>query len=276
MLLPHGIHVLRHKWLSRATIPELVSRAVLAENAVLHNRHTGQRCFILGNGPSVKQLDLTMLKGQNVISVSNGYLHQGYASFAPRYHCLPQVTYGKMTRESVVAWFNEMHQHLGNAELFLNETEAELVREYGLFSGRKVHYVVMRESFDELEEREVIDITRPIPRVGSVPVLAIILAMYMGFKEIILLGVDHDHFKTGKYVYAFETKVQKDKDYSVSSDGTVVTTWYDDFQTLARLWRQYRILGEIASASKISIVNATAGGELDEFQRREFQSLFSL
>ena len=273
MLMPHGIHVLRHKWLSRATTPELVSRAVLAENAVLHNRHSGQRCFILGNGPSAKQLDLTMLKNENVISVSNGYLHEAYATFAPQYHCVPQITYGKMTRESVVAWFNEMHQKLGNAELFLNETEAELVREYGLFSGRKVHYVTLRESFDELDEREVIDITRPIPRVASVPVLAIMLAMYMGFNEIILLGVDHDHFKTGKYIYAFETRAQKDKDFSVTSEGTVVTPWYDDFQSLARLWRQYRVLREIALANRIAIINATPGGELDEFPRENFETL---
>lgn len=275
LLLPHGVHVLRRKWLSRAATPELVSRAVLAENAVLRGRHAGQRCFILGNGPSANKLDLMALKGEIVISVSNGYLHQGYATFAPRYHCVPQITYGKMTREDVVAWFTEMHQQLGNAELFLNETEAELVRTHGLFPGRTVHYVALRESFDELSEREIIDITRPIPRVESVPVMALMLAMYMGFSDIILLGVDHDSWLTGHYNYAFKVKALDGKDVSVDNEGRILTPNYDTFHGLARLWRQYRILGEIASENKIRIANATDGGELDEFPRQEFASLFS-
>lgn len=275
LLLPHGVHVLRGKWLSRAATPELVSRAVLAENAVLRGRHAGQRCFILGNGPSANELDLTALKGETVISVSNGYLHEAYAMFAPRYHCVPQITYGKMTREDVVAWFTEMNLHLGNAELFLNETEAALVREHRLFLGRTVHYVALRESFDELDKREVIDIARPIPRVGSVPVLALMLVMYMGFSEIILLGVDHDDWLTGRYNYAFSLKTLEGKDVSVNDDGETLTANYDTFHIFAGLWRQYRILGEIASVNKIRIVNATVGGELDEFPRQEYRSLFN-
>lgn len=273
LLLPHGIHVLRRKWLSHAATPELVSRAVLAENAVLRDRHAGQRCFILGNGPSANKLDLAALKGETVISVSNGYLHKGYATFAPRYHCVPQITYGRMTREDVVAWFTEMHQHLGNAELFLNETESELVREHGLFPGRAVHYVALRESFDELRERAIIDITRPIPRVESVPIMALMLAMYMGFSDIIFLGVDHDHFKSGKYVYAFTPEAQYGKDFSVAVNGRVLISRYDDFQSLARLWRQYRVLREISLKNRISVINATSGGELDEFPRASFETM---
>lgn len=62
----------------------LVPREVLAANGRLRNRHAGQRHFIVGNGPSVKQIDLCRLRGETVFSVSNGYLHEGYAAMAPR------------------------------------------------------------------------------------------------------------------------------------------------------------------------------------------------
>jgi hypothetical protein len=75
-------------------------------------------------------------------------------------------------------------------------------------------------------------------------------------------------------VYAFDLRVQKSKDHSVEVDGTVKTSWYDDFQSLARLWRQYSVLGEIARTNSVTIVNATPGGELDEFERVPFRSLF--
>lgn len=237
------------------------------------NRYAGQRCFILGNGPSAGKVDLHTLKGETIISVSNGYLHADYAEISPRYHCVPQITYGRMTEQDVVAWFDEMHAKLGGAELFLNETEADLVQKHGLFPGRVVHYVALRESFDELKKRSIIDLTNPIPRVESVPVMCLITAMYMGFSEIYLIGVDHDHFKTEKYDYAFRLEAQAGKDFSVSTDGKVLTSWYDDFQSLARLWRQYRVLREIAEANGVSIVNVTPGGQLDEFQRGNLKVL---
>ncbi|MEO8389154.1 hypothetical protein [Polaromonas sp.] len=275
-LLPHGLHVARTRQLMRAAEPpDLVAREELRRNEELRDRHAGQRCFVLGNGPSAKTLDLAALQGRCVISVSNGYLHSGYAEAAPRYHCVPQITYGRMTRDDAVKWFKEMHEGLGLAELFLNETEAELVRTHGLFPGRKVHYLAFRENFDQLQSRDLIDLASPIPRVESVPVMAIMIAMYMGFKDVVLLGVDHDHFMSRQYLYAFELGVQSGKDISTGACGEVQTPWHDEFQSLARLWRQYRVLRDIALKNGIRIVNATPGGELDEFPRAILSTLIA-
>jgi hypothetical protein len=272
-LLPHGVHALRHQIKRAVPVTNLIPREVLASNSVFRNLRSGQRCFILGNGPSAKQLDLTSLQGEIVFSVSNGYLHHGYAALAPAYHCVPQITYGKITEEDVLAWFREMHWNIGDAELFLNETEAALVKKHGLFPGRKVHYLALQKNFDEIKDRNIIDISAPIPRVESVPVMVLMIALYMGFEEIILLGIDHDHFKTGSYVYAFDTHTQKGKDFSVNADGEVITPRYDDFQSLARLWRQYRVLREIAMENGRAILNANPTSELDEFPRVELRSV---
>lgn len=273
-LAPHGLHVARAKKLTRAAAPpELVSREVLFQNAILKNRHERQRCFILGNGPSAKAIDLASLSGQVVISVSNGYLHKEYNLVAPQYHCVPQITYGRMTEADVVIWFKEMHERLGSAELFLNETEAALVQKHDLFRGRKVYYVAFRENFDEISPLALIDLSVPIPRVESAPVMALMVAMYMRFSDIALLGVDHDHFKSGEYVYAFNLGVQANKDAAVGVDGQVVISRHDDFQSLARLWRQYRALRYIAAANDVEITNATQGGELDEFFRVNFDTV---
>ncbi len=272
-LLPHGLHVLRHRLRSVSNAPALVSPEVLTANSEMRNRHAGQRCFIVGNGPSVREVDLRSLQGETVFSVSNGYLHEGYVAMSPAYHCVPQITYGVMKEADVVAWFREMDKGIGPAELFLNETEADLVRRHGLFPKRRVHYLALQNSFDELDDRNVIDIARPIPRVESVPVMALLVAMYFGFREIVIIGVDHDSWRTGYYNYAFEPKSVADKDVSVTSDGKILTSNFDTFQSLARLWRQYRCLAQIAAANQIEILNAGHHGELDEFPRRSFESL---
>src|SRR5690349_18044970 len=95
------------------------ARPVLRANAGVRDRHRGERCFIVANGPSVLNQDLARLRGETVFCVSNGYLHRGYDIMRPRYHVLPQLTYGKVTEPDALAWFAEMHAHIGAAELFL-------------------------------------------------------------------------------------------------------------------------------------------------------------
>ncbi|NZD48908.1 hypothetical protein [Rhizobium leguminosarum] len=273
MLLPYGVHELRRRLSNRQKLPLDIARS-LEENTQLAGLHAGQRCFILGNGPSVRDLDLLLLEGENVITVSNGYLHSDFDKFRSRYHCVPQITYGLMNSEDVIRWFEEMHSYLGAAELFLSSTESELIRNHNLFSGRTVRYLMLGKSFDDRSSDEIIDISQPVPRVESVPVMALMIAMYLGFEEIILLGVDHDHFLSSSYQYAFDLKVQKGKDFTANADGTVQTNRHDDFQSLARLWRQYRAISNIAKANGIRIFNSTPGGALDEFDRRPFQAWF--
>jgi len=274
MLLPYGVHELRRRHKQRTELAGSILQTLKA-NRELAGRHRGRRCFIVGNGPSVKALDLTVLEGETVISVSNGYLHAGYMRFAPKYHVVPQITYGTMTEDQVARWFTEMHENLGEAELFLNETEAGIVAERKLFSGRKVHYVALRTSFDDIGNTSIIDIAKPIPRIDSVPVLALMIAMHMGFENIVLLGVDHDSWRSGYYTYAFDLKTQADADFSVTFEGKILSPNYDTFQSLARLWRQYRRLAMIASANGIRIINAGIGGELDEFERIPLNLLLS-
>ena len=253
-----------------------VPLALASRNADLRNRHAGARCFILCNGPSVKRQNVRLLKGEHVISVSNGYHHADYAEFAPAYHCVPQLTYGLLTRADAIVWFREMHEKLGKAILFLNYTEEPLVREEGLFPGRDVRYVAMDGSFADHPALAMPDIAQTIPAVQSVPLMALMVAMYMGLGPIYLLGTDHDHFRTGEYKYFFEPTVLKGKDSTVDEQGRIrAGGWFDELTGLARLWGQYRSIKEIAVQNGVQIINATAGGELDEFPRADFDSLFS-
>lgn len=249
-------------------------RAVTSRNADFKDRHHGARIFILCNGPSVKKQNIRPLKDELVISVSSGYLHPDYAEIAPKYHCVPQITYGLMTRGDVIAWFGEMHSRLGKATLILNDTEELLVHEEGLFPGRDVRFVHLEGDFSRLPAGTIPDLTAAIPVAQSVPILALMLAMYMGGDKLYLLGTDHDHFRSGEYKYFYEPTVLKGKDASVDDKGKLRGGWFAEFSALAVLWSQYRSIKEIAANNDIEIFNASHGGELDVFPRVELNSLF--
>lgn len=237
-----------------------------AANARFKNIHQGKRCFIVGNGPSIGSQNLLSLRGEVIFSVSSGYHHGDYLGYQPRYHCVPQIAYTeKMTKEVVVAWFREMHEQIGDAELFLSHREEGLVREGKVFPGRKVNYICMHGNFSRYSTR-LVDITRTVPGVQSVPIMCLMIAMYMGFREIYLLGVDHDSFKTREYKYFFEPTVLRGSMGGVNEDDKILDPLCEELHLYSILFCQYRAVGRIAQSQGIKIFNATAGGALDEFE----------
>jgi len=48
--------------------------------------HKGKRCFVLGNGPSLKQTDLSRLNGEFTICTNRIYLMLDQLGFTPSYY----------------------------------------------------------------------------------------------------------------------------------------------------------------------------------------------
>ena len=97
---------------------------------------------------------------------------------------------------------------------------------------------------------------------GTVTYICLQLAVYMGFKEIYLIGVDC------KYLGARPSK----QDYFCSNymedSGKGNVTRIED-SIIA-----YQVAKDYANAHGIRIYNATRGGKLEVFERVEFDSLF--
>lgn len=241
-------------------------RRVLRNNHRFHNKHQGERCFVLCNGPSVLKQDLLPLRNEVVMSVSSGYLHRDFDQIRPAYHFVPPVTYGMITEQDVVRWFWEMDAMLGEADLFLGGTEHQLVQKYCLFPERSVNYLCVAGS-SWPGGSGIIDMCGRAPGIGSAPIMCLFVALYMGFREIYLIGADHDSLVKGEYKYSFEPTVLRGKDSSVDHEGNVRDPIYDKLTSSLFLWTQYRHLKRIAEANEVKIFNATEGGMLDEFAR---------
>jgi hypothetical protein len=158
-----------------------------------------------------------------------------------------------------------MHERIGEAELFLSHTEEPLVQRAGLFPGRRINYICLHGPFDK--SFNFPDISRITPAVMSVPIMCIMIAMYMGFKEIYLLGTEHDSFISREYKYFFNQTWLQSKSYGVTSDDKIEVPLCDEIFGYYKLFMQYRSLRNIADFQGVSLLNATAGGALDELER---------
>jgi hypothetical protein len=116
------------------------------------------------------------------------------------------------------------------------------------------------------------DLTGIIPRVQTVPIMVLMIALYMGFREIYLLGVDHDWFVKKEYRYFYGHGVTA-TDQTLTKDGLLLTTLWDELPAVSKVWEQYRAIKRIAHANGVRIYNATHGGMLDEFERAHLEEV---
>ena len=251
------------------------NRSAVASNRALHDRHAGERCFIVGNGPSLREQDLRPLANELVITVSNGFLHEDFDVIAPRYHCVPEISRASLSEDRAAEWLRRMDDRLSTASIVLDVQEHDLVKREEIFTKRESFFLPLVLNRFSHSREQIYDLSRPAPRVQSVPVMAIMLAMYMGCESIYLLGCDHDWFVTGKYLYFFDRRNIDWKDSFVAEDGTIEATLDEQLPSVVRLWDQYKALRRIAEANEVRIFNATAGGALDLFPRLSLEATLS-
>lgn len=246
----------------------------LYRNRDLKDKHLGKRCFVMANGPSILKQDILKLKGEIVISISNAYLHSDYKKISPLYHIIPNVTYANkdakdgITEKTFIKWIKHMQNKTGGATLLFNYTEHSIIKKNGLLTNNDIKYLCMGKIVFPTSKK-ALDLSGIIPAVNTSVVMAIMVAMYLGCKEIYLLGVDHDWFIKKEYKYFTKMPILKKSEHSTLGDSI-----YETCIGVLSIWKQYRALKLVASNSGIKIFNATHGGALDEFERVKFKSLF--
>jgi len=104
----------------------------------------------------------------------------------------------------------------------------------------------------------------------TVSIYALIAAIYMGFDEIYLLGMDHDYF-----LYEDESQMRM-YEKAVHQQNEFERTFGDTFY-IKEFLRQYNIFSKykaFADHSTSKIFNASNGGILKVFPKVKFESLF--
>jgi hypothetical protein len=271
-LLPPGfLHLAaRSRYLSPKS---KAKKALLKSNQELAGRHEGQRCFIMGSGSSIKEQDIRKLKGEYVISLSNGYVHPDYSYIAPQYHALPPILSGHgqiFSKEKFSVWLKDMSDNLlQETEMFLHIGDKSLIDEERLFGRHKIHWVDYGPWSGD--PHFPVDLSM-VPHIWTVSELAITLALYLGFEKIYLIGMDHDWFN-GPINHFYDHT----KDHALKFDGTVFKNAGVDMEFQMRrhadIFKKYKYLFGL----KQNIYNANANPHhyLDVFPKVDFDTLLT-
>ncbi len=231
-------------------------KKIVKNNAVFKDAHIGGRCFILGTGPSLNDLSVDQvkkLKSEIVFGVNSLYKSNVMSEVTPKYYALVDNLYW----ESSSSVFGEIvDRYKSEPPIFLTDPRAKKVVD-SLFLKQQTIYIQAKKY---PVHKMTSDITGNIFGAMNVISYSILVAMYMGFGEIYLLGCDYNAFcDLGKgHCYDDEEEMS-----SVSYNLAFYLKYY-------HLTTEFHyLIAKLAAENGVKVINLTKGSLLDAYPRKD-------
>jgi hypothetical protein len=224
----------------------------------LRNTHIGARCFIIGNGPSLRVEDLNKLKNEVTFAFNRIYYIFDQTEWRPTYYCSEDdKTIFKSKKE------------IDNIKVENKFFPINFPWDYRI-NFRNAKYYIFKFGDKGLEPEFSNDIVKCIYWGNTVAYTAIQMAVYMGMKEIYLLGIDHNFSKmvNDKGEMIIDETV---KDYFIDQYNSDKEDLYTPNVEVST--RAFKAARKYADSNNIKIYNATRGGKLEVFERVDFDQL---
>lgn len=215
----------------------------------------GKRCFITATGPSLTPEDLELLKGEDTFGVNSIFLMYDKTDWRPKYYVCTDAPYLKKLIDS----YGITPEKLCNEEMFLNSQSSKLSPSFRDDRIRWIPFSNWNRSYNFYKTQFMDDISHGMYAFGTVTNIVIAIAMYMGYKEIYLIGADCSNLNQH-----FINDVT-DKDKSEEYVENVIRV------QLAG----YNHMKEEAQKRNVKIYNVTRGGALEVFQRIILEDVLS-
>lgn len=221
--------------------------------ATFGDHHAGERCFILGNGPSLSRMDLEPLRHEVTFGLNRIYLLYPKLGF----HTTYLVAVNRLVIEQCA-------EDLATLPMprFLSWRARHAVG-----PGEGIH--VLRTHWQTLGFSA--DPTRVLYEGATVTYVAMQLAFFMGFRQVVLIGVDHSFTTQGAPHRTVTSQGADPNHFDPAYFGKGFRWQLPDLLTselaYALAKRRYEEAGR-------EIVDATVGGKLEVFRKIEFSDLF--
>lgn len=221
----------------------------------LKDRYRGKRCFIIGNGPSLNDMDLTKLKGESCFALNRGYL------------LFDRI--GKQTEFLVSVNPHVIRQYDGDFNLLSTKLFVPWTARKWVSARQGVFF--LPSPTKSMPPRFCFELTSDWWAGATVTFVAMQLAYYLGFENIYLIGVDHRFATQGEPHKLIESKGEDTNHFSPDYFGDGVEWQLPDLETseLAYCLARYYF-----SSNGRRIFDATLNGNLQVFPKIAFDTLF--
>lgn len=222
----------------------------------LRDRYAGQRCFIMGNGPSLSQMDLSPLAHEYTFGLNRIYLNFDRMGFVPTFY----VAVNPLVIEQCAADIIRIP-----TTRFVDWSQRHHFAPYPDQEDLIYLWHTYRPHFSR-------DLTRGVWGGATVTYTALQIAYYLGFEQVILIGVDH-RFTTQGTPHQIVVSSGSDRDhFDPNYFGSGFRWQLPDLRTSEAA---YRMAKQAFEAAGRCVLDATIGGQLDVFEKVDYYSLFA-
>ena len=217
---------------------------ITSKNKFLRDCADGETCYIIGNGPSLNDVDLSLLKGKNLITVNKSINTPIFSDLKPRFH----VVLDPMILKEISADIErELKREDSDVIFILHRSGINQFKGYD--RARFIYGTKMASGKRHFRN----DMTKNMTTFLNVLPFAVSCAMYFGYKKIVTLGNDFSFFASRKDQHFYECGKKERKE-----------SLYQDLAGCSIVLQEYKTLYNYAKQKDVEIVNATENSLLDE------------
>lgn len=230
------------------------------------NKYAGQRCFLIGNGPSLRAEDLDALEKMGEITFACNFIHRIYPStiWRPTYHFISDSGTVRTACWDIVRNVADKTTMVIRDFAF-DKMPIKPARYIVPYSISQDNYKVSRNF-----------LAHHYISHATVMTMMLEAAMYMGFKEIYLVGVDAttSSDKGGNFAANYFTPEQRAKLDIIKRKAIKNYDVHARRREIAqRQQNAYEMIARAAEKRNIKIYNATRGGALEAYERVDLDEI---
>jgi hypothetical protein len=218
------------------------------------NKHQNERCYLIANGPSLKNTDLNKIKDKISFGLNRIYLNYSNMDFKPTY----LVCVNKLV---LMQFASELKTQ--TMPLFIHWQSREYYKD--IQTPLYLEKNFLASPFSE-------DISYSINSAATVTYAALQIIYYMGFKEVIIIGMDHNFAFSGKPNETQIRNEEKDQNHFAENYFPKGYAWQTPDLTSTEYF--YKIADQKFKKAGRKIYDATINGKCDVFEKIDYNSLF--
>lgn len=239
--------------------------------SIFKNIHRGKRCFLIGNGPSLVAEDLNKIKNEYSMAANKIFQAFSNTEWRPTYYFCDD---GILCKE-LFSKKESLKEVLLECKAGFSSTKHSLYKYRKEEDMSNLFFYESRNTIDR--EGDIIPLfseecSKCVYTCYTIVYAMYQIAMYMGFTEIYLLGMDFSF--TQEVNSKGEIVVHKNIKRNHSDLLDELNMKKENMPRPYIILEGHKIAKEFAESHGVKIYNATRGGKLEVFERVDFDSLF--
>ena len=218
--------------------------------------HRGQRCFIIGNGPSLRQTDMTKLRSEYTFGMNRIYILFPELGFSTSYFLSINDLVIEQSVAEILALPMPKFLSWRSHRLFPYNLQLPTLNFlYTTYTGPNFARNAARRLWEG----------------ATVTYVALQLAFHMGFSQVILIGVDHSFVSKGEANKTVTSQGDDPNHFAPTYFGKGFRWQLPDLDTSEHAYHMAKAAYE---ADGRQVLDATVGGRLTVFPKVDYISLF--